>query len=57
MHCYEKLYVGKRIVCLLLGHGICREKPFNADWKSYLAELDNSQMTSTRFSGSFRDFQ
>lgn len=57
MHCHEKLCVRKRIVCLLRGHGICREKPFNADWKSYLAEIDDSQMASTRFPGSCRDFQ
>ena len=34
-----------------------REKPFNAVWKIYLAELDNSQMAPIRFAGSSIDFQ
>jgi hypothetical protein len=57
MHCHEILCVRKRIVRLLRGHGIGREKSFNAVWKIYLAELDDPQMAPIRFAGSFRDFQ
>jgi hypothetical protein len=32
------------------------KRPF-ADWKSYVAELNDSQIAPIRFPGSFRDLQ